>query len=261
MNGRVDPDRVLATIRGWGGASYRELPGGLTNTTLLVEKDGRRAVLKIDPAPRKPPYNSRQDEARIQGWAADIGRATGVLYVSDTVLLSEWAEGEVWTHGRFDDDEDLACLGRAMREIHGLPLTGRTFDAVAAARLYASRVHPADRDAARQHLAVVESVPVPTNLRCCHNDLVAENIISAPAVRFLDWEYACDNDPLFDIAVVVAHHGLSDRQAGILLDACFDGDGESFRDRLDDQVRLYDALNRLWAAAGASAAQADRQAP
>ena len=184
-----------------------------------------------------------------------------MLYVSDTVLLSEWAEGEVWTHGRFDDDEDLACLGRALREIHGLPLTGRTFDAVAAARLYASCVHPADRDAARQHLAVVESVPVPTNLRCCHNDLVAENIISAPAVRFLDWEYACDNDPLFDIAVVVAHHGLSDRQAGILLDACFDGDGESFRDRLHDQVRLYDALNRLWAAAGASAAQADRQAP
>lgn len=258
MSGRPGPDRVLATIPGWGGASYRELPGGLTNRTLLVEKEGRSAVLKIDPAPRKTPYNSRRDEARIQERAAAIGRATGVLYVADTVLLSEWAEGEVWTRDHFEDDQNLARLGSALREIHGLPPTGRTFDALAAARLYASRVRAADREVARQQLAIVESAPAPTNLRCCHNDLVAENIISAPAVRFLDWEYACDNDPLFDIAVVVAHHGLSDRQAGILLDACFDGDGESFRDRLDDQVRLYDALNRLWAAAGASAAQVDR---
>ena len=84
---------------------------------------------------------------------------------------------------------------------------------------------------------------------------MAENIISAPAVRFLDWEYACDNDPLFDVAVVVAHHGLSDRQAGILLDACFGGYSGSFRERLGGQVRLYNALNWLWATAGASAAQ------
>jgi thiamine kinase-like enzyme len=255
MNGRAGPGQVLATIPGWGGASYRELPGGLTNRTLLVEKEGRRAVLKIDPAPRKAPYNSRHDEARIQEQAAAIGRATGVLYVADTVMLSEWADGEVWTRDQFHDDENLERLGRALREIHGLPLTGRTFDAVAAARLYASRVRAADRNAAGQQLAIVESAPAPANLRCCHNDLVAENIISAPAVRFLDWEYACDNDPMFDVAVVVAHHGLSDRQAGILVDACFDGDGGSFSERLDGQVRLYNALNWLWAAAGATAAQ------
>jgi thiamine kinase-like enzyme len=251
VNGLTGPDQALAIIPGWGGASYRELPGGLTNRTLLVEKEGRRAVLKIDPAPRKAPYNSRPDEARIQVRAAAIGRATRVLHAADTVLLSEWAEGEVWTRDQFDDDENLERLGRALREIHGLPLTGRTFDAVAAARLYAGRVNAADREAARQHLAVVESAPAPTALCCCHNDLVAENIISAPAVRFLDWEYACDNDPLFDAAVVVAHHGLSDRQAGILLDACCDGDGGSLRKRLGSQVRLYDSLNWLWAAAAA----------
>ena len=258
MTERADPDQVLGAIPGWAGASYHELPGGLTNSVLLAEKDGRRAVLKIDPAPRKPPYNSRPDEARFQKRAAVIGRATGVLYVADTVLLTEWADGEVWTRDHFDDDENLALLGRALREVHGLPLTGRTFDAVAAARLYASRVHEADRDAARQRLAVVESAPAPTKLRCCHNDLVAENIISAPAVRFLDWEYACDNDPLFDVAVVVAHHGLSDRQAGILLDACVDGEGGPFRERLGGQVRLYNALNWLWAAAGASVAQPEQ---
>jgi thiamine kinase-like enzyme len=249
MRTGLRPDDALAAIPGWRGAAFCELPGGLTNRTLRVEKRGRRAVLKIDPAPRKPPFNSRQEEARIQQRAAAIGRASDVLYAGDTVLLSEWADGEVWTRGHFDDDTNLVRLGHALREVHRLPLTGRTFDAAAAARLYASRVRAADREAAQQHLAVVESSPGPMNLCCCHNDLVAENIISTPDILLLDWEYACDNDPLFDIAVVVAHHALSDRQASIFLDACFDGDGASWRRQLAIQQRLYNALNWLWAAA------------
>jgi thiamine kinase-like enzyme len=251
MSQEVSPDEVLAGIPGWRGASWSELPGGLTNRTLLVEKDGRRAVLKIDPAPRKAPYNARRDEARIQELAAALGRANPVLHVGDTVLLSEWGEGEVWTRAHLDDDENLVRLGRALREIHGLPLTGRRFDAVAAARLYAGRVPTADRETAGQNLAIIESTPKLENLCCCHNDLVAGNVISTPTVRFLDWEYACDNDPLFDVAVVIAHHGLSERQAGVLLDARFDGDGRSWGELLARQVRLYHALNWLWAASTA----------
>ena len=88
MTRSASPDEVLVAIPGWRGATFEELPGGLTNRTLRVEKDGRRAVLKIDPAPRKPPFNSRQEEARIQQRAAALGRANGVLHVRDTVLLT-----------------------------------------------------------------------------------------------------------------------------------------------------------------------------
>lgn len=249
MNEKMSPDAVLARIPGWRGASYSELPGGLTNRTLRVEQDGRRAVLKIDPSPRQAPFNSRQDEARIQERAAAAGRANRVLYVDDTVLLCEWGDGEVWTAAHFNVDDNLRRVAQALREVHALPLTGTTFDAVAAARLYARKLGTRLSGAAERHLAVVEAAPGPMNLCCCHNDLVAENIISAPNVRFLDWEYACDNDPLFDLAVLVAHHQLSGRQADILLDAYFDGNGESWRKQLGVQVRLYDALNRLWKAA------------
>jgi thiamine kinase-like enzyme len=255
MSRGTNPDALLAGLPGWRGATFEELPGGLTNRTLRVEKDGRRAVLKIDPEPRKPPFNSRQDEARIQDEAAALGRANRVLQVANTVLLSEWADGEVWTRAHFDDDKNLARLGRALREIHGLPLTGRTFDPQAAARQYAAQLAGSGLDDARPHLALIESMGRPVNLCCCHNDLVAENIISTPGIRFLDWEYACDNDPLFDLAIVVAHHGLAGRQAVLLLDAYFDGDGRRWRERFDIQVRVYDALNRLWAAANALPAQ------
>ena len=87
---------------------------------------------------------------------------------------------------------------------------------------------------------------MPRNLCCCHNDLVAANIIATPAIRFLDWEYACDNDPFFDIATVVAHHRMPDERAHFLLDAYFDGDGTRWRDYLTTQVRFYNALLWLW---------------
>jgi thiamine kinase len=199
VNADTDPAAVLAAIPGWRGASYRELPGGLTNRTLLVEKGDRRAVLKIDPAPRTPPYNSRQAEARIQEQAAALGRASRVLYVRDTVLLAEWAEGQVWTRARFEDDENLRRLAEALRSVHKLPLTGSAFDIAAAGRSYARMLDATDAAATERYLAIVESAPGPMNLCCCHNDLVAENIISTPEIRFLDWEYACDNDPLFDL--------------------------------------------------------------
>lgn len=257
MTGATSPDCVLATIPGWRGATFRELPGGLTNETLLVEKDGRRAVLKIDPLPRTPPYNSRCAEADIQDRAASIGRANKVLYVADTVLLSEWADGEAWTRASFDEDRRLVCLARALREIHALPLTGRRFDAAAAARLYFPAAAKIDAELAKRQLALVESTPVATKLCCCHNDLVAENILGMPAIRFLDWEYAGDNDPLFDLATVVAHHGLSERQADILLDAYVNGDSDRRRGALTVQMRLYDALNGLWAAASAPSGEAE----
>jgi len=50
---------------------------------------------------------------------------------------------------------------------------------------------------------------------------------------------------------------LSEPQADILLDAYFDDNGARWRRQLGVQMRLYDALNWLWAAAGASAAEAD----
>ena len=243
------PEVVLSSIPGWQKAAHRELPGGLTNKTYLVESGNMRGVLKIDAAPRSRPFNNRIEEARVQERAASIGLAGNVLYAEETVYLAEYVDGTTWTREDFESDQNLVALAHALKRLHALPLTGRTFDARSAARAYRQRIEDADPLLAAQYVAVIESMRQPGNLCCCHNDLVAANIVSAPGVVFLDWEYACDNDPFFDLATIVAHHGLSDRQAELLLDSYFDGDGALWRRQLADQERLYDALHWLWAAA------------
>ena len=246
MPEQPSPETVLASIPGWETATCTELSGGLTNRSWLVEADARRAVLKIDAAPRSAPYNSRVQEAQLQSTAASHGLANSVLHVTDTVYMTEYLEGTVWNRAALDDDANLVSLAQALRKMHSLPLTGRTFDAVSAARDYASRIHSAEADIVADCIWVIESLPLPRNLCCCHNDLVVGNVIAAPGIRFLDWEYACDNDPFFDIATVVAHHGMSEERAWFLLDAYFDGDGARWREHLGMQVKFYNALLWLW---------------
>jgi thiamine kinase len=242
------PEAVLAAIPGWQGATYRELSGGLSNRTLLVEAGDRSAVLKIDERPRQPPFNTRRAEALVQTTAADHGLANRVLYVADTVFMTEYLEGEVWSGEELEGGANLVALARALRRLHALPLTGRVFDAIGAARNYARRAGSTDADRVRECLQRIESMPLPHNLCCCHNDLVAANIIAAPDIRFLDWEYACDNDPFFDLATVAAHHRLPQDRIDRLLDAYFDGDGARWREQLARMAGFYDALLWLWQA-------------
>ena len=201
---------LLKSIPGWERASIEELDGGLTNRSYLLEHQGRRAVLKVDEYPRGEPFNSRVEEATVQSAAAARGIAAPVLFASDTLFLTEYVEGEVWSRTDLESAVRLDALAEALRELHALPLTGRRFDALAAAERYRSQIEASYADEADRCLSVVENAQMGENLRCCHNDLVAENIVTAPRVTLLDFEYACDNNPLFDLAIVVEHHALSD---------------------------------------------------
>jgi len=242
-------ESVLLQIPGWEGAKPKELSGGLNNQTWLVEIGGRRAVLKIDQHPRDTPFNMRAAEAQVQTQAAQAGLASAVLFASDTVYMTEYVDGIVWSSVSLDDNENLDQLAAALKKLHALPLTGRNFDAIGAARDYASGITHEDSQKIRDSVQEIESMPLPKNLCCCHNDLVAANIIATPDVRFLDWEYACDNDPLFDLATVVAHHRLSTERTDYFLNAYFDGNANQWREQFARQVELYESLLWLWEAA------------
>ena len=242
----VTTGQVLSTIPGWEGAAVTELNGGLNNRTWRVDKNGRSAVLKIDEQPRGEPYNTRRQEAQVQARACEAGLATRVLFVNETIYMTEYVAGTVWSPDCLDDETNIKQLARALRKLHSLPLTGRIFNAAGAAQDYARQIVDGDESRIRDCLRKIEAAPLPPNLCFCHNDLVVENIINTPETRFLDWEYACDNDPFFDLATVVAHHGLSAAQRDVLLDAYFDGDGSRWREQLERQAVVYESLLYLW---------------
>ncbi len=243
------PEDVLCLVTGREGASLTELKGGLNNQTWLVQQDGLKAVLKVDQEVRTRPYNSRSEEARVQSRAANAGLAGEVLYVDETTLMCAWTEGEVGEPASLLRHDVIDRLAGALRRLHGLPPTRREFDAIGAARRYVAKIHPDNRGLAAECEQIIETIGTPSNPVLCHNDLVAENIVIAPRTSFLDWEYACDNDPMFDLATVIEHHELPDEIALRLLDAYFDGDSTRWHQKLAEQQQLYRALYWLWLAA------------
>jgi thiamine kinase-like enzyme len=240
---------VLENIPGWEEATCSPLSGGLSNRAYLLEKNGARAVLKMDDEARAMPYNTRADEARVQTIAAESHLANRVLYFDECAYLTEYLDGHVWSRTELGDEQNIVQFAAALKSLHALPLTGRTFDASDAVVPYLAKIDSRYAERARRFADVVLSKSQPANLCCCHNDLVAENVVATPELLFLDWEYACDNDPFFDIATVITHHDLSSAQESLFLNSYFAGDGERWRAQLHEQKYVYDALHWLWLAA------------
>lgn len=242
------PAAVISDLPEWQGATWTELQGGLTNRTWLLEKGGNKAVLKIDDQPREAPYNSRLEEAAVQSAAAGAGLAADVLFAGDLVYLTAYVEGTVLDSASLMEDSNLEHIAAALRRLHSLPFSGRAFDPVFAANRYVQSIDNPDTQLVAVCVDIISNTRLSKNLRCCHNDLVAENIVATPDLKFLDWEYACDNDPLFDLATIAEHHELDEQQTCTLLDAYCVGRGEHRRANLAKQQRLYLALLWLWLA-------------
>ena len=182
------------------------------------------------------------------GGAVEAGLAAKVILAKDGMYLTEYVEGTVWDCYTMGTNADLELLAAVLKRVHSLPLTGRTFDTAFAAKRYADEIRDLHPGIIARCSDIVTSMRRPLNLCCCHNDLVAENLISTPELKFLDWEYACDNDPFFDLATVVEHHELNESQVVLFLNAYFHGDGERWRENIEKNRKLYLALVLLWMA-------------
>ncbi|MEQ8207118.1 MAG: phosphotransferase, partial [Woeseia sp.] len=144
--------------------------------------------------------------------------------------------------------ENLVRLAALLKTLHGLPPSGVKYDAGIAARNYRTllRYDVADSALAGLCVQIAESSSQIAKRVCCHNDLVAENIVDNGALKLIDFEYARDNDPYFDLASIINWHNLSSEQAELLLLAYCEVDVDESRERLNEQRRIFDAVQWLW---------------
>lgn len=243
---------ALTRVPGWDDrdSNWREIAGGRTNRSYLVRTQAGRFVLRLDAESAGPLGLDRETELRIQRRAAEAGLAAAVVYADPAagILISEYLPGPVWTRESLEDNRNLEVLADVLRAVHALPLSGSRLDAAAIARRYMAAL-PADRarePAVVDALRVAEAAPPVENYACCHNDVVASNIVGAGRSRLLDWEYASDNDAYFDLASTVGYHGLEQGRADVLLAAYTGAPPGEHRERLEAQLRRYKALESLW---------------
>lgn len=185
------------------------------------------------------------------------------------ILVTDWAAGAAWNPEDLASGQRLGCLAGLLRTLHGLAAGIPPFDVVGWSRHYRQSIarlgSPLDeresraldelRDLATEHHRTRSTATLG------HNDVTAGNLIGFPQPLLIDWEYAGASDPAFDLATVIALHGLDDRAGSMLLDAYEAAGGTAVeRGWLARTERLVKLLAWAWAYAEALAHPGDPRA-
>ena len=199
----VDVDRLTA----------RRL-GGLTNMNHLIELHGARYVLRV-PGHGTSEYIDRRTEAVAAQSAAEAGVNADVVFFDplDGLMVTRFVEGSVTMDAtRF---RDVSAVERAGVVLHRLHHTAAPFDTdfrlfpmideYKALLVAKGASLPAGYDAAQRRAdsarAALEARPV--DLVPSHCDPLCENFLDVGDRMFLvDYEYAGNNDPMWDLGDV-----------------------------------------------------------
>jgi len=254
MSDQLNAFEALAMIPGWDPESVdiEELKGGLTNRTYYVRQGDTESVLRLDSHQADLFQFSRPCELAIIAEASDAGLAPAVIFsdVDAGILLTEFVPGRVWDESDLESTHNLEAMAGLLRKVHALPSCNSQIDIAGVAATYESYLEKRHglHAFASKCVEIIDAIPTSDLAVCCHNDIVAANLIENSNLKLIDWEFACDNDPMFDLASAIGFHNLDEKRAAILLDAYTGGDDGEMKARLADQVRIYDAIQWLWLA-------------
>jgi thiamine kinase-like enzyme len=211
-----------------------ELPGGLTNRNYKVTTPDGAFVARLwaPAASAELLAINREHEYRnsVIAAAAGVGAPVVEYRPQDRALVLGFVDGV--TYGREDvqDPRNLPRIAAALRALHAAPRFAGDFDMFDVQRRYrdaARRAGAAVPDgyddlapafaAVRAALAVAAGPTVP-----CHNDLLAANFIdSGERVHLIDYEYAGNNDPCFELGNIAGESQLSGETLAALVTAYY----------------------------------------
>jgi thiamine kinase-like enzyme len=207
-----------------GPLRIEDLPGGLTNRNLKVTTgDGHRYVARLSRPDASLLAVDRDAEHHDTLAAASTGVAPEVVdRVVDGpersgVLVVRWVDARPWTPDDLRDEANLRRVAATCRVLHAGPRFASEFDMFALLRRYLRvvrergfRLPPRyeeflpEADRVRAALGVRPERSVP-----CNNDLLPANVLDdGDRLWLIDYEYAGNNDPCFELGNIWSEASL-----------------------------------------------------
>lgn len=190
----------------------KPLPKGLTNKNTLIHVEGTWYVLR-EPYPDAAKIVDVRHEAKALEMIAPLRLDVPCVYFDPQtgIKITQYID-ELKSFDECDDDDKIQRTARLMRRLHALNKTsGFNFDPIARYKQYASHVKNPTYDLSFA-LGILEQLSnLSSNLTLCHNDWVPGNIGFTDKRDYLiDYEYAGDNDPLFDVMSFLTENNIED---------------------------------------------------
>ncbi len=227
-----------------------DLNKGLTNYNVLVTVRGETFIVRFPKADADRIVN-RDHEAKALALIKQTGLDVETVYFDSStgIKITRYVK-DLETFGETSLPDRIERTAALMRRLHALQTPiGEPFDPIARYRQYRAHVkHPLIEDASAE--TVIQAVDqLPTRLTLCHNDWVSGNIGFSPSRDYLlDYEYAGDNDPFFDVMSFITENDLtSDERQRFLLAYFGRIPNTDEQRRLDRYETLHNLLWCTWA--------------
>jgi thiamine kinase-like enzyme len=204
------------------------LTGGLTNKNYRISTPDGCFVARMPSSHSALLAIDRDAEYQNSVAAARSGVAPGVVaYLPadagrlSSMLLIEWVDGRTFSAADVRTEANLARIAASCRALHAGPRFVNDFNMFDIQRGYLSIVRSHGfRLPARyaEFMPTVARICSALNLRPqpampCHNDLLAENFIDdGERLWLIDYEYAGNNDPYFELGNIASESGLDEEQ-------------------------------------------------
>ena len=234
---------------------------GLTNVNWLVTaQDGAPYVLRL-PGAGTSEYIDRRAEATAARNAATAGVNAELVFfdTADGLMLTRFVDGAVTMDaGRFAADPGaVARAGEVFRRLHSASAPFATdfslfpmideYKALLAAK---GAMLPEGYDEVQVAASSVQSAleARPVALVASHCDPLCENFLDTGERMYLiDYEYAGNNDPMWDLGDLSVEGAFTDEQDGVLMRAYFGDDPPADQvGRMVAYKALCDLLWTLW---------------
>lgn len=230
--------------------SIEPITNGLTNLNYLIKANAQQYVLRITKkdsdlfVSRKPEYQALQLLAS-QPWSYKV------LYYDQTsgTLISEWIKDST-TYDLYTGSNKITMVAELMLNFHNMnQQISDDFNPVARFNHYFTQL-TSFKYPIHQHLDILDEAANLEYKSClCHNDWVSGNIICTNKKAYLiDFEYAGNNDPVFDVMSFITENNIIDtRLRKLFYQSYFKEMNESIYHRIAVWEKFHNLLWCTWA--------------
>ncbi|HEY6640680.1 choline/ethanolamine kinase family protein [Povalibacter sp.] len=238
--------------------SVERIKHGLTNDSWLVRSDAGSFVVRNSNTSEDSLQINRRSEALILEAVARAGIGPEVICCDPArhLLVTRYA-GTTWTEAHALDQANIGRVAALLRRLHAVkPPPGiQIVDLGSVVHGYLrtldehGRTMESDHSQLRARADQIASfLRAEPELRLCHNDIHALNIVDDGTLRLIDWEYAGLGERMFDLASICVYHRYSKLQREQILDGYLDAPDPLAWHRLELCCWLFDYVRDLWTA-------------
>lgn len=236
--------------------------GGLTNTNYYVETEDKKLVVRFAGIGANDLVN-RKEECLNNKIGCDLGLNAYCYYFdeNDGTKIAKYIENAKYiTEEDVEDTLNLTLVANALLKLHNAKIVMKNdFDIIGMLSHYENLmekkkgIYPSDYKTVKSGvLKLYQKIKDKYGFENigCHNDTLKENFVKEKdeKIYLMDWEYAGNNDPAWDLTSYISESNLSEKAVNEFLNIYYKGDlRESNIEKIKFFTVFQDFIWSVWA--------------